>query len=139
MGGILPWPVSCKDCLRPLTADLPPLWRISCAGVHPTEQDLLQWDSGACMSLPFECVASGGGWVVEHQDSLKLSTGVAGCGPSWECSPRSASTCVLSGANRHEVQSNLQMAFICAGPGGAQVRPSCEPWPSAAGAKPGAT
>ena len=51
----------------------------------------------------------------------------------------SPTTCALPEATLHELQSNLQMAAICAGLGDAQERPSCEPRLAAASAGPGAT
>lgn len=41
-----------------MTTDLPTLSRTSCAGAHTKEQDLFH------QSLPLECIACGGGWVV---------------------------------------------------------------------------
>ena len=46
---------------------------------------------------------------------------------------------VLPGATQPDLLSNLQMAATCAGLGGAQARPSCEPKPAAATARSGAT
>ena len=48
-----------------------------------------------------------------------------------------ATDCALPRAIQHELQSNLQIAATCAGLGGAQERPSCEPRPTATSARPG--
>ena len=47
--------------------------------------------------------------------------------------------CVVSGVTQHKLQSNLQMAATCAGPGDGQARSSCAPRLAAAGVGPGAT
>ena len=47
-----------------MTNDLWPLWRISWAGAHATEQDLTSVGPWCPLSLPLECVACGDGWVV---------------------------------------------------------------------------
>ena len=59
--------------------------------------------------------------------------------PSGRYRPSSADTSLLLGATQHELQSYLQMSATCAGLGGAQLRPSCEPRLAAASAGSGAT
>ena len=72
--------ISFKDWLQPPTTNLLPLWKISCAAAHPTEQDLPQWGSGACWVLPLS--VTWGGWLVALQCSLKLPSGCAHSGAS---------------------------------------------------------
>ena len=50
-------------------------------------------------------------------------------GPPGKYRPKSATTCALSRATWHELQSDLQIAVSSPGLSGAQVRPSCEPRP----------
>ena len=59
-------------------------------------------------------------------------------GPHERSRARSATACVLSGVTQHKLQSALQMAATCAGLGGAQKRPSCEPKLVAASSRLGA-
>ena len=58
---------------------------------------------------------------------------------SLEVQTRSAPTCVLLRATRHELQRIVQMTATCVGLGGAQASPSCEPRLDAASAGPEAT
>ena len=73
------------------------------------------------------------------QYGQRLSTGCVNPGSSWKIQAKVSPACVLPGATQHELQSDLQMAATCAGLGGAQVKPSCEPRPATASARPGAT
>ena len=52
---------------------------------------------------------------------------------------RSATNYVLSRVTQHKLQSDLQIAAIYAGLGGAQVRLSCESRPAAASVRPRAS
>ena len=54
------------------------------------------------LSLPFEYVAHGGGWVV-LQHALKLFTGALALSPPRRCRPRSAVAYALPGATWHEL------------------------------------
>ena len=68
------------------------------------------------------------------QPGLKLSKGVQALESPRKCRLRSAVTCALPRATRHELQSNLHMAPTCAGFRDAQKRPYCEPRLNAANA-----
>ena len=95
--------------------DHQPLWRISCAGTQPTEQDLLQQGSGAWWVLPLSVslVEVVGWWCFNVVWSCPL--GALAPQPSGRCRPRSTTTCVLLKATWHELQSSLLMAAIVLG------------------------
>ena len=92
-----------------------------------------------CLLSPsLEYVTYGGGWVV-LQHGLELCTRCNGSGASQEVEAKVSHSCVLPGSSGHDLQSDLQVATTCAGLGGAQVKPSCEPRLIADSARPGAT
>ena len=83
--------------------------------------------------LSLECLTCGGGRVVIWH-SLKLFTV---CTDTED--KRSATSCTLSGATWHQLQSDQHMAITCTGLRCAQGRASCKPRPAAINAGPGAT
>ena len=78
------------------------------------------------LNLSLESFLFEGGWVV-LDNVLRSSLVSVALGTSRKCRPRSAAACVLPRATQHELQSNLPMAAIYAGIGGAQERSSSEP------------
>ena len=84
----------------------------------PTPQSRAYFTRLQCLlSLPLECVACGGGWVVVLQRGLWLFTGCQVLGPPRRCRPKSVTVSVLFRATWHMLQSNLQLAGTCAGLG----------------------
>ena len=84
-------PISCKDWLLPLTSD----HHGGSAVQGPTLQSRTSLGGLWCLlSLPLECITCRGGWVVLCHD-LKLSTGYAGSGASWEIQAK-VSHCLCS-------------------------------------------
>ena len=82
-----PRPVCFKEWLWPLTTNLCPLWRVSCAGAG-------WWCSNVVCSCPL---------------------GTQPLGFPWWCRQRSAPTCVLSRAIVPKIQSNLRWLLLVLG------------------------
>ena len=126
----------CQSVQRLAVAtDFQLLWRISCVGAQPLQQDLLQEGSATpwVYSLSVLLMEVVGWWcfiVVWNSTLGALTLELSG-----RCKVKIIHCFCFARPIQHKLQSNLQMAATFVGLGGAQERKSYEPRQVAASAK----